>query len=105
MGLCVLPPLAIVAVIAGHRALRQTRWTGEDGDGLARTGLVLGYVALALAVLALLLLLAPAARPGPSVERRVTYSLDRLAPAADSRKIVSAASVVRVDRVGREAAE
>lgn len=35
---------AIPAVILGHLARREIRRTGEQGDGLAVAGLVLGYV-------------------------------------------------------------
>jgi len=31
-------------IILGHRALRKIRETGEDGYGLAKAGLILGYV-------------------------------------------------------------
>ncbi|SEO13101.1 DUF1707 and DUF4190 domain-containing protein [Actinacidiphila rubida] len=42
---------AIPAVILGHLARRQIRRTGEQGDGMAVAGLVLGYiVSAALAV-------------------------------------------------------
>lgn len=55
-GLCgfSLVPLfgSIVAVITGHLALGQIRDTGESGSTLARAGLWLGYVAIALLVLA-----------------------------------------------------
>jgi hypothetical protein len=37
---------AIVAVITGHIARRQMRYSGESGGGLALAGLVLGYVHL-----------------------------------------------------------
>lgn len=43
-------PLFIPAIILGRSARRQIRVTGEQGDGLARAGLTLGYVGLALAV-------------------------------------------------------
>jgi hypothetical protein len=39
---------AVPAVILGHNARRQIRRTGQDGDGLAVTGLVLGWVGIAL---------------------------------------------------------
>lgn len=44
----VVAPVAasIVAVICGHVARKQIRSTGEDGDGMAVLGLVLGYVNL-----------------------------------------------------------
>jgi hypothetical protein len=55
LAFCGLGPIAIVAVILGHKALGQIRRTGEDGYGLAKAGLVLGYLALAFAALALLM--------------------------------------------------
>jgi Domain of unknown function (DUF4190)/Domain of unknown function (DUF1707) len=36
-------PAGIAAIILGHKARRQIRQTGEQGDGLALTGLILGY--------------------------------------------------------------
>ena len=41
MGLTAVP-----AVICGHIAKREMRVTGQRGDGLATTGLVLGYMAI-----------------------------------------------------------
>lgn len=55
-GLCgfSLVPLlgSIVAVITGHLALAQIQRSGEEGSSLARAGLWLGYIAMALVVLA-----------------------------------------------------
>ncbi len=45
----------LAAIVLGHIALRQIRRTGERGRGLAVTGLILGYIVLALALLPLLL--------------------------------------------------
>lgn len=46
---------AVPAIVLGHVARRQIRRTGEQGDGMAVTGLVLGYLvtsaALVVAVL------------------------------------------------------
>lgn len=42
---------AIPAVILGHRARRQIRYTGERGTGMALTGLVIGWAAIGLFVL------------------------------------------------------
>jgi Domain of unknown function (DUF4190)/Domain of unknown function (DUF1707) len=51
-------PAGIAAIILGHMARRQIRRTGEQGRGLALTGLVLGYVGtIGLLVLVLVLLL------------------------------------------------
>ena len=48
-----LLPLAggLVAIVCGHLARREIRRTGEAGDGLAVTGLVLGYVGVLLPLL------------------------------------------------------
>jgi|SRR5579875_3519965 len=48
---------AIPAVILGHSARRQIRKTGERGDGLAVTGLVLGWLGIGLFVLVVIGLL------------------------------------------------
>jgi hypothetical protein len=41
MGLTAIP-----AIICGHMAKRELRQTGQRGDGLATSGLVLGYMAV-----------------------------------------------------------
>src|SRR6266567_2862890 len=46
----------IPAIILGHMARRQIRQTGEQGAGMAMAGLVLGYIGVALAVIALILI-------------------------------------------------
>jgi hypothetical protein len=51
-------PAGIVAIILGHRALHEIRETGDDGLGLAKAGLTLGYLGVALGVLTILFLLA-----------------------------------------------
>ena len=52
-GYVVLPFVAgIAAVITGHIARGQIRRTGEAGRGFALAGLILGYVNIALTVLA-----------------------------------------------------
>jgi hypothetical protein len=42
---------AIPAVVLGHVARRPIRQTGEDGQGMATAGLVLGWIGIALTVL------------------------------------------------------
>src|SRR5260221_6490658 len=59
MGVTTIP-----AIILGHMARGQIRRTGEDGDGLATAGLVLGWVGLGVAML-LILLIAAHAGQGP----------------------------------------
>ncbi len=41
----------IPAVVCGHIARRQIRQTGEEGDGMAKAGLILGWVGVALTVI------------------------------------------------------
>jgi hypothetical protein len=54
-----LPLVAgIVAVVLGHIARGQIRRRGEDGNGLAIGGLVLGYLNIVFCVLAVLALMA-----------------------------------------------
>lgn len=61
---CGLFPAGIVAIIFGHLARRQIRRTGEQGWGLAKAGLILGYLVLAGTLLvAVLLLVSRSAAP------------------------------------------
>ncbi len=46
---------SLLGVILGHVALGQIKRTGESGRGLAIAGIVLGYLALALIAVGLLL--------------------------------------------------
>lgn len=49
VGLTVLPGLGgLVGIIAGHLALRRIRTTGRGGEGLARGGLVVGYIGVGI---------------------------------------------------------
>lgn len=58
LGWILLPVLApAMAVIFGHLARGQIRNTGEGGGGMAVAGLVLGYVNLALGLIAVLVLI------------------------------------------------
>lgn len=43
---------SIAGVICGHIALGQIKKTGEQGRGMAMAGLILGYVGIALAIIA-----------------------------------------------------
>jgi Domain of unknown function (DUF4190)/DUF1707 SHOCT-like domain len=57
----------IPAVVLGHLARRRIRQTGEQGDGMALAGLILGYVGLGLSVIAvtlLVVLVVAAGHPG-----------------------------------------
>lgn len=54
LGWVMVPVLApVLAIIFGHVARAQIRATGQGGGGMAVAGLILGYVNLALAVIAL----------------------------------------------------
>ena len=44
---------SLAAVITGHLSLHQIKSTGEQGRGMALTGLILGYVMLGLALIAI----------------------------------------------------
>ena len=46
--------LAIPGVVLGHLARGQIRQTGQGGDGLALAGLILGYLMIAFALMAIL---------------------------------------------------
>jgi Domain of unknown function (DUF4190) len=43
--------LALIAIVAGHVARNQIKQTGEGGSGLATTGMVIGYVHIAILAL------------------------------------------------------
>ena len=55
VGLLCCGPLGIVAIILGRGAEQEIRVTGEGGAGMAKAGLILGIVALALMVLQIIL--------------------------------------------------
>jgi hypothetical protein len=57
---------AVPAVVLGHAARRQLRRTGQQGDGLAQAGLILGWTGIALiavAVAALIVIAGHSAHP------------------------------------------
>jgi hypothetical protein len=47
------PVATIPAIVLGHMARRQIKRTGEQGAGLALAGLILGWAAVALAIIAI----------------------------------------------------
>lgn len=47
----------LIAIPLGHIARRQISRTGEQGDGLAVVGLVLGYLALTAVVIAMVVII------------------------------------------------
>jgi hypothetical protein len=49
-------PAGIAAIILGHLARRRIRETGERGEGMARAGLILGYIGTIGFVLLILLI-------------------------------------------------
>jgi Domain of unknown function (DUF4190) len=52
------PFAGIAAIVLGSISLKQIRLTGEDGRGLAMTGLILGIVGTLLGVLLIVFFLA-----------------------------------------------
>lgn len=56
VGLTFIPFVgSIVAVITGHMARKEIRSTGDAGDGLAKGGLITGYIGLGLSVLGIII--------------------------------------------------
>lgn len=49
---------AVVGIVTGHMARAEIRRTGEGGDALALTGLVLGYAHIAMTCVAIALFVA-----------------------------------------------
>jgi Domain of unknown function (DUF4190) len=47
----------IPAIICGHMARNQIRRTGEQGDGMALAGLILGYIGAVLFVIVLVIII------------------------------------------------
>jgi len=57
LGLVVCSPLGIAAIVVGNQATREIAASGgrEGGEGMAKAGVVLGWIAVALMALGLLL--------------------------------------------------
>ncbi len=53
---CISPIGWIVGIITGHVAGGQIKQTGEGGSGMAKAGLIMGYIGLGLFVIGLCLL-------------------------------------------------
>ena len=64
----------IPAIICGHMARGQIRRTGEQGDGLAVAGLILGYVSIVLFVVAVAAIVLVASKAGGAVSQAHTVS-------------------------------
>jgi Domain of unknown function (DUF4190) len=58
------PVATIPAIVFGHVALHQIRRTGEQGTGLALAGLILGWAALILGILLIVVTSMSAGMPG-----------------------------------------
>ena len=43
-GCCTFGIFSVVAVICGHGALAEIKQTGKRGDGMAKAGLITGYI-------------------------------------------------------------
>ena len=48
--------LGVVGAIMGHVARRQIRERGENGDGMALAGVIVGWIAFAIAIIATVLI-------------------------------------------------
>jgi Domain of unknown function (DUF1707)/Domain of unknown function (DUF4190) len=62
VGLIFFPPATIAGVIMGHAARRQIRRTRHRGDGVAISGLVIGYIGMTFWALLIITLAIVAAR-------------------------------------------
>lgn len=51
--MCLPPLVSLAAVITGHIGKNQIKQTGEGGNGMATTGLITGYIGLALVLLSI----------------------------------------------------
>ena len=58
---------AIPAIVLGHVARRRVRETGQRGDGMALTGLILGYAGISLLAFMLTLMLVAVTSSGRAV--------------------------------------
>jgi hypothetical protein len=59
-------PLSFIGAILGHMARKQIRERGEDGDGLAKAGIILGWIGPVLLIAAVAALIALAASTTPA---------------------------------------
>jgi hypothetical protein len=50
-------PAGIAAIVLGRKALHQIQLSDEEGYGLAKAGMVLGYISIAILIVGLLPLL------------------------------------------------
>jgi hypothetical protein len=50
-SLVICAPIGVVGAILGHRARRQCRELGQDGDGLALAGVIVGWIGFGLTIL------------------------------------------------------
>jgi hypothetical protein len=64
----------IPAIICGHTARGQIRRTGEQGDGMALAGLILGYVSLVLYIALVLAIVFLVSKAGSTVSQAHTVS-------------------------------
>ncbi len=60
-------PAGIIAIVLGHVARREIRRTGEDGYGMAKAGLILGYVGVVLSIILVIVFLVLAVKVSTSM--------------------------------------
>jgi hypothetical protein len=66
---------AIPAVALGHVARRQIRQTGQRGDGMALTGLILGYAGIGLLAFLITLMFVAVTSSGHAVHAVVSHAI------------------------------
>jgi len=53
--ICSLLGMSLLGIIFGHIAVRQIRQTGDGGEGMAKAGLIIGYIVLVLVIIAIII--------------------------------------------------
>ncbi|WP_350349190.1 DUF4190 domain-containing protein [Agromyces sp. G08B096] len=64
---------SVVGVICGHISLNQIKKTGEQGRGMAIAGLIVGYVGIALSIIAAIVLISLSAWLFSTYPNEITY--------------------------------
>jgi hypothetical protein len=57
VSLFTCPLVGAVGIYLGNRARDEIRTTGEEGDGMAQAGVIVGWIAIGLSILSLCLLI------------------------------------------------
>jgi len=92
LGVVGVAPLGIVSIVMGRRAIRRVERTGGEGYGIARAGVILGWIAAWLMIGSLFLVPASSCS-GPALPGSVPGS--RCGPSLKLRRVAGPAGVFR----------